>query len=72
MVSSASGVQSLSLSSTSGRTTTRFIADSPDGNDAMAIPSLIMTDTGERIAITYGEAVDASEDDASSLIMSMR
>ena len=69
IASSASGDQSLNLSLTSDRTTTRFSTESPDGNDAMAIPSLIKTDTCERIAITDGETADASEDAASSLII---
>ena len=60
MASSASGEQSLSLSSTSGRTTMRFSVGSPEGDDAMAIPSLLMADTGERIVIADGETVDAA------------
>ena len=69
MASSASEEQSLSLSSTSGRSTTRFSVGSPDGDDAMALPSLIMADTGERIPIADGDALDASEDATSSLII---
>ena len=69
MVSSASVEQSLSLSSTSGRTTTRFSVGSPDGDDAMALPSLIMTYTGERIAVADGDTVEASEDATSSLVI---
>ena len=69
MASSASGEQSLSLSSTSGRTTTRFSVGSPDGDDAMAFPSLIMMDTKGRLSITAGDTVDASEDATSSLII---
>ena len=69
MASSASGEQSLGLSSTSGRTTTRFSVESPEGNDAMAIPSLVMADTGERVAIADGETLDASEYARSSLII---
>ena len=58
MASSVSGDQSLSLSSTSGRTTTRFSVGSPDGDDVMALPSLVMTGTGERMSFAYGVFVD--------------
>ena len=69
MVSSASGDQSLSLSLSSGRTITRLSTDSPEEQGAMATPSLIMTDTGERIYITDRETVEASEDASSSMII---
>ena len=63
-----SGDQSLSLSSTSGRTTTRFSVESPNGDDATALPALAMTGTGEIIPLTDGDAVEGSEEVASSLI----
>ena len=69
MASSASGDQSLSLFLSRGRVTTRLSTDSPDGHETMVVPSLIMTDTGERIAIADGETVDASEDASSSMII---
>ena len=69
MASSASGEQSLSLSSTSGRTTTRFSVGSLDGDDAMALPLLITADAGDRLAIADGDTVEASEDATSSLII---
>ena len=69
MASSVSGDQSFSLYSTSGRTTTRFSVGSPDGDDVVALPYLVMADTGERIALADGDAVDVSEDATSSLII---
>ena len=69
MASSASGDQSLSLSLSSGRTTTRLSTDSPEEQGAMAIPSLIMAEIGERIALTDGETVEASEDASIPMII---
>ena len=42
---------------------------SPDGDDAMALPSLVMVNTGERSPLTDGEAVGTSEDATSSSII---
>ena len=69
MASSASGDQSFSLSLSSGRTTTRLSTDSPEEQGAMAMPSLIMADIGERIALTDGETVEASEDASTPMII---
>ena len=69
MASSASGDQSLSLSISSGRTITRLSTDSPEEQGAMAMPSLIMAETGERIAMTDSETVEASEDASTSMLI---
>ena len=67
MAYSGSGDQSVSLSSTIGRTTTRFSVESPNGDVLMALPSLVMTGTGEGIPLTDGGVVECSEEVASSL-----
>ena len=60
--STGSGDQSsILLSSTSGRTTTRFGVGSPEGDDANAMPSLVISETGERIPLADGNAVNGSE-----------
>ena len=62
MASSVSGDQSLSLFTSIGRTITRLSLDSFDEQGAMAMPSIIMAESGERIAITDGDVVETSED----------
>ena len=69
MASSGRGDQSLSLFSTSGRNTTRFSVESPDGDEAMALPSLVMTGTGERIPSLTAMLPKGSEEATSSLII---
>ena len=69
MASSVSGDQSLSLSLSSGRTITRLSSDSPEEQRAMAMPSIIMADSGERIALTDGDTVEASEDASTPMII---
>ena len=69
MASSASGDQSLSLSLSSGRTINRPSSDSPEEYGAMAMPSIVMAESGERIAISDGDAVETSEDVSPSVII---
>ena len=69
MAFSGSGDQSLSLTSTIGRTTTRFSVESPNGDEAMALPSLVMTGAGESFLLTDGHDVEGSEEAASSFII---
>ena len=69
MASSVSGDQSLSLSIASGRTITKLSSDSPEEQGAMVVPSIIMADSGERIAITDGYTVEASEDASTPMII---
>ena len=51
----------MSLSLSSGRTITRLSSDSPEEQGAMAMPSIIMAESGERVAITDGDVVEPSE-----------
>ena len=48
--------------------TTRLSTASFDGQETMATPSLVMAEIGERIALTDGDAVEASEDASSPMI----
>ena len=59
----------MSLSIPSGRTITRLSSDSPEEQGAVAMPSIVMADSGERIAITDGDAVEASEYDSTPMII---
>ena len=58
MASSVSGDQSLSLSILSGRTTPRLSSVSLEEQDAMAMPSIIMAESGERIVLADGDTVE--------------
>ena len=69
MASSASGDQSLSLSLSSGRTINRLSSDSPEECGAVAMPSIIMADSGEGVAIADGDAVETSGDVSPSVII---
>jgi hypothetical protein len=69
MASSVRGDQSLSLAVSSDRTITRLSLDSPEEQGAMAMPSIIMADSGERIALTDGDTVEASEDASTPMII---
>ncbi len=51
----------MSAPTLSGRTPARFGVGSPDGNDAVAMPSLVKSNTGERIPLMDGDAVEGSE-----------
>ena len=69
MASSVSGDQSLSLSLSSGRTITRLSSESLEERSAVAMPSITMADSGERIALEDGDAVETSGDASSSAII---
>ena len=53
----------------SGRTITRLSSDSPEEQGAMAMPSIIMAESGERIAIADGDTAEASEDASTPMII---